>query len=110
VASIVTKVWRRHLALVLTTATLLAGVLGRLAVVALVDATAYPAAGNGTYQLPGVDFYVAFGAVGTWLLVAVVREMRERGRSDEGRPTEEAPVTPVVEDASPAPRRTALVP
>ena len=110
VASIVTKVWRRHLALVLTTATLLAGVLGRLAVVALVDATAYPAAGNGTYQLPGVDFYVAFGAVGTWLLVTVVREVRERGRSDEGRPAEEAPVTPVVEDASPAPRRTALVP
>ena len=109
-ASIVTHAWRRHLALVLTTATLLAGLLGRLAVVALVDATAYPAAGNGTYQLPGVDFYVAFGAVGTWLLVTVVREVRERARSDKGGPADEIPVTPAVEDALPAPRRTALVP
>ena len=109
-ASLVTGTWRRHLALVLATATLLAGVLGRLAVVALVDATAYPAAGNGTYQLPGVDFYVAFGAVGTWLLVTVVREMRERRRSDQGGPAEKVPVTPAVEEALPAPRPDALVP
>lgn len=107
VASVVTGAWRHHLALLLTTATLLAGVAGRLVVVALVDATSYPAAGNGTYVLPGVDFYVAFGAVGTWLLATVVRELRERARSDEGGRAEEAPPALAVE---PAPRRTALVP
>jgi hypothetical protein len=110
VASVVTRAWRRHLALVLTTATLLAGVAGRLAVVALVDATTYPAAGNGTYMLPGVDFYVAFGVVGTWLLATAVREVRERARSDEGGRAEEVPPALTVEAALPAARRTALVP
>jgi hypothetical protein len=109
-ASIVTGAWRRHLPLVLVTATLLAGVLGRLVVVALVDATAYPAAGNGTYQLPGVDFYVAFGAVGTWLLVTVMRELRQRRGTDDGGPAEEVPVTDAVEEPLPAPRPNALVP
>jgi hypothetical protein len=109
-ASIVTGAWRRHLPLVLSTATLLAGVLGRLVVVALVDATAYPAAGTGTYQLPGVDFYVAFGAVGTWLLVTVLRERRERRRTDDGGPAQEVPVTDAVEEPLPAPRPNALVP
>jgi len=109
VASVVTKAWRRHLALVLTTVALLAGVVGRLAVVALVDATSYPAAGNGTYVLPGVDFYVAFGAVGTWLLATVVREVRQRARSDEDGPAEEVTPAPAVEAGMPAPRRTALV-
>jgi hypothetical protein len=109
VASVVTKAWRRHLALVLTTVALLAGVVGRLAVVALVDATSYPAAGNGTYVIPGVDFYVAFGAVGTWLLATVVREVRERARSDEDGPAEEVTPALAVEAGTPAPRRTALV-
>lgn len=109
VASVVTKAWRRHLALVLVTATLLAGVAGRLAVIALVDATAYPAAGNGIYQLPGVDFYLAFGLVGTWLLVKVVRDARERTRSGEGGQVEEAPPAVAVRPTMPAPRRTELV-
>jgi hypothetical protein len=48
-----------------------------------VDATAYPAAGNGTYVLPGVDFYVAFGVIGTCVLATVLRDMRPVERAGE---------------------------
>lgn len=108
VAVVVTRAWRRHLALVVTTAAFLVAVLGRLMVVALVDATAYPAAGNGTYVLPGVDFYLAFGLVGTWLLATVVREAERSARVGPARPVEEAAPTPTPDN--PTPPRTVLVP
>ena len=62
----------------------------RIAVFALVDATAYPTAGNGTYVLPGVDFYLAFGLLGTWLLAIVARDAGSQAQVTEGNAVEEA--------------------
>jgi hypothetical protein len=101
VLGIATRAGRRHIAALLTLGAFLTAVVGRIAVVAVVDATAYPAAGNGTYVLPGVDFYIAFGVIGTWLLVTVVRERRPVARAggrtvdDEAAPgTEAVPASP----------------
>jgi hypothetical protein len=109
VGALVTGAWRRHLGLVLTTATLLAAVLTRLAVFALIDATAYPAAGNGTYVIPGVDFYVVFGVLGTWLLATVASEARRPAPPAAAEPVAPAAPTPAVAE-SPAPPSTVLVP
>jgi hypothetical protein len=78
-----TRAGRRHVAALVTLGAFLTAVVGRIAVVALVDATAYPAAGNGTYVLPGVDFYVAFGVIGTCVLAIVLRDMRPVERAGE---------------------------
>jgi hypothetical protein len=40
----------------------------------------------------------------------VVREMRDRRRTDDDGPGEDVPVTHAVEDPLPAPRPNALVP
>ena len=110
VVGVATRAGRRHLAALLTLGAFFTAVLGRLAVVALVDATAYPAATNGTYVLPGTDFYLAFGVVGTWLLVTVVRERRslaqEGGSAVDDEP---APATETAPD-SPTTPRPVLVP
>jgi hypothetical protein len=107
---VATRAGRRHLAALLTLGAFVTAVLGRLAVVALVDATAYPAATNGTYVLPGVDFYLAFGLIGTLLLVTVVRELRPPLRAGERAVTDEAaPATEPVPD-SPAQPHPVLVP
>jgi hypothetical protein len=110
VLGVATRAGRRHLAALLTLGAFGTAVLGRLAVVALVDATAYPAAGNGTYVLPGVDFYVAFGVIGTFLLLTVVRELRPLARAAEHHVDDE--VAPAVEAASDSPTqpRPVLVP
>lgn len=110
VVGVATCAGRRHLAALLTLGAFLTAVLARLAVVALVDATAYPAAGNGTYVLPGTDFYIAFGVIGTWLLVTVVRERRSLAQGGERTVEDEpAPAAGAVPD-SPAPPRPVLVP
>ena len=110
VVGVATRAGRRHVAALLTLGAFLTAVLGRLAVVALVDATAYPAAGNGTYVLPGVDFYVAFGVIGTVLLLTVVRELRPLARAAEHEVDDE--VAPAAEAApdSPTQPRPVLVP
>lgn len=83
VLGVATRAGRRHVAALVTLGAFLTAVVGRIAVVALVDATAYPAAGNGTYVLPGVDFYVAFGVIGTCVLATVLRDLRPVGRAGE---------------------------
>jgi hypothetical protein len=80
-----TRAGRRHVAALVMLGAFLTAVVGRIAVVALVDATAYPAAGNGTYVLPGVDFYVAFGVIGTCVLATVLRDLRPVERAGERR-------------------------
>jgi hypothetical protein len=110
VLGVVTRAGRRHLAALLTLGAFLTAVVGRIAVVALVDATAYPAATNGTYVLPGMDFYLAFGLIGTLLLVTVVRELRPPARADDGDVADEAAPTTDPEIASPARPRPVLVP
>ncbi len=110
VVGVATRAGRRHVAALLTLGAFLTAVLGRLAVVALVDATAYPAAGNGTYVLPGVDFYVAFGVIGTVLLLTVARELRPLARAAEHDVDDEvAPATEAAPD-SPTQPRPVLVP
>jgi hypothetical protein len=110
VVGVATRAGRRHLAALLTLGAFLTAVIARLAVVALVDATAYPAAGNGTYVLPGVDFYLAFGVIGTWLLVTVVRPVRVLARAGRGTVDDEAaPATETV-PASPTQPHPVLVP
>jgi hypothetical protein len=110
VVGVATRAGRRHVAALLTLGAFGTAVLGRLAVVALVDATAYPAAGNGTYVLPGVDFYVAFGVIGTVLLLTVVRELRPLPRVAEHDVDDEvAPATEAAPD-SPTQPRPVLVP
>ena len=82
-------------------------------VMAILDATAYPAADNGTYILPGMDFYVAFGLVGTWLLATVVRELRRRATAADAPlpPVERASSTHSPQPETPtATPRTVLVP
>jgi hypothetical protein len=73
VAGVATAAGRRRPAAVLACGAMLVAVASRLAVLAIVDATAYPAARIGVYVLPGVDFLVVFVAVGTWLLVTSAR-------------------------------------
>ena len=113
--AVVTGAWRRHLGLVLFTATLAAGVAGRILVIALMDATVYPAAGNGTYVIPGTDFYAAFGVVGTWLLATVVRERRRASQGATSSSPDESPAPGdhderAPEPEPPTPPRTVLVP
>jgi hypothetical protein len=110
VVGVATRAGRRHLAALLALGAFLTAVLGRIAVVALVDATAYPAATNGTYVLPGMDFYLAFGLIGTLLLVTVVRELRPPARADDGDVVDEAPPATEPEIASPVQPPPVLVP
>ncbi len=110
VAVVVTGAWRRHLALGLTAATFLVAVLTRIAVFALVDATAYPTAGNGTYVLPGVDFYLAFGLLGTWLLAIVARDVGSQAQVTEGSTVEQAAPRAATVPETPASSHTVLVP
>jgi hypothetical protein len=110
VLGVVTRAGRRHLAALLTVGAFLAAVVGRVAVVALVDATAYPAATNGTYVLPGMDFYLAFGLIGTLLLATVVRERRPPAAADDGGVVEEVVPGPDPEITSPTEPRPVLVP
>jgi hypothetical protein len=68
-----TRAGRRHVPVTLAAAAMLAAALARIMFVALIDASAYPAAKSGVYLLPGVGFYGQFVLLGTWVLVAVVR-------------------------------------
>jgi len=75
-AGALTRAGRRHGAVALAVAATLAAVLARIAFVALIDASAYPAAESGVYLLPAAGFYGVFVILGTWLAVTVVRERR----------------------------------
>lgn len=110
VLGLATRAGRRHLVALLTLGAFLTAVLSRIAVVALVDATAYPAATNGTYVLPGMDFYLAFGLIGTVLLVTVVRELRRPARAGDDHVVDGAPPTSEPEITSPVQSPPVLVP
>ena len=80
-AGVATRAGRRNpAALVLVAATLVA-TLSRVVLVALIDATVYPAAGATNYILPGTDFLVLFVFLGCWTLASVVRARSFRGPS-----------------------------
>ena len=116
-AGALTRAGRRRGAVALAAAAMLAAVLARIAFVALIDASAYPAATSGAYLLPGVGFYGLFVILGTWLLAAVVRD-RMRAVPDEeeatGPPAGDEPVEhsvsggaggPPLRSRRPGPRR-----
>ena len=84
---------RRHLAALLTLGAFLTAVVGRIAVVALVDAATVSRRDQRHHVLPGMDFYLAFGLTGTLLLVTVVRELRLPARADDGDVADEAALT-----------------
>ena len=87
-AGALTRAGRRHAAVALAAASMLTAVLARIVFVALIDASAYPAAKSGVYQLPAVGFYGQFVILGSWLLVTVVRD---RTQALRGEGTQEAP-------------------
>ena len=87
-AGALTRVGRRHGAVALAVASMLTAVLARIVFVALIDASAYPAAKSGVYLLPAVGFYGQFVILGTWLVVTVVRDRTEALR---GEGMQEAP-------------------
>lgn len=76
VLGVVTRAGRRRAAALLFVATMLVTVLVRIVLLALIDATAWPAAGQLNYILPATDFLVLFVLLGCWLLATVVRERR----------------------------------
>jgi hypothetical protein len=98
-AGALTRAGRRYGAVALAAAAMLAAVLARIAFVALIDASAYPAATSGVYLLPAVGFYGLFVILGTWLLVAVARErMRAAPDAEEtlGLADGDEPVDPLA--------------
>ncbi|HET6949261.1 MAG TPA: hypothetical protein VFI47_02740 [Acidimicrobiales bacterium] len=111
VLGVATRAGRRHPVTVLVCATMLTGALTRVAVVALIDATSWPAVDNQSYLLPGVEFLVLFVALGCSLLVTALRGDRA-GHEPAGPPTQAWP-DPVGEPQTlpgPAPRRAAVRP
>jgi hypothetical protein len=63
---------RRHGTVVLAGAALLVGVVGRIGVLALVDATAFPATQT-VYEMPAYDLLIAFALLGLWLVTTSTR-------------------------------------
>jgi hypothetical protein len=61
---------RRGRALGVALAAVLIAFLGRLAVLALVDALAYPASHNAEYAIPGSDLLVLFTVAGCWIMAS----------------------------------------
>jgi hypothetical protein len=76
VAALATRAGRRRLPAVLAALAMLTAVAARVAFVALIDATSYPAWWIGAYILPGVAFLVVFVVLGCWLLATSVRDTR----------------------------------
>ncbi len=73
IAGVASRTGRRNPALPLAVAALLVATLARVGFVALIDATAYPAADNSGYLLPSYGFLVAFVVTGGWMLVDASR-------------------------------------
>ncbi len=102
VVALATRAGRRQAPAVLATAAMLTAVASRVGLVALIDATSYPASRVGVYILPGVAFLVAFVVLGCWLLAASVRGTLA-GRS---APPERVDAVPVPPEPSPVPPPT----
>ena len=77
-AGAITRVGRRQGPVALAEAAMLTAVLARIMFVAFVDASTLSAAKSGVYLLPAVGFYGLFVILGTWVLVAVVRDRLPR--------------------------------
>ena len=73
-AALITRAGRRHWPVVGLALVMLVAVLSRLALLAVVDATAFRAATYGAYPLPAVGFLVVFLVTGWWLLGACVAD------------------------------------
>jgi hypothetical protein len=111
VAGLVTRAGRRRLPVLVVALAALVAFLSRVAVVAILDATAFDVVGIGIYVLPGTQFLVLFAFVGTWLLGEVVADhVRPRddlppgGRPDGGPGVAEKDGPPA--GAAPAPLAT----
>jgi hypothetical protein len=83
-----TRAGRRHPAALLLCAASLVAVLTRVALVALVDATSWPAADAINYLLPGVDFLLVFVVTGCSLVAAAL----DRTTEERIDPTPSGPV------------------
>jgi hypothetical protein len=92
IAGVASRSGRQNPALLLAVATLLVAALARVGFVALIDATAYPAADNRGYLLPSYGFLVAFVVAGGWTLVDASRHAiaARRSSSDDPAPAMEA--------------------
>ena len=92
---------RRGRALGVALAAMLVAFLGRLAVLALVDALAYPASRNAEYAIPGADLLVVFAAAGCWVLGRRLLDFRSsRRRSQPVVAVDEAELSPVEAEPS----------
>jgi hypothetical protein len=94
----VTRAGRRRGPVASAAVAMLAAVAGRIVFVALLDASAYPAARYGAYLLPGVGFYVLFVTFGSWVLMMVARDWW-RARHDAGAAPTPAPAPEAAGDA-----------
>jgi len=83
VAGLATRAGRRRLPVLVVALAALVAFASRVAVVAILDATAFDVVGIGIYVLPGTQFIVLFAFVGTWLLGEVV--------ADRLRPIDDTP-------------------
>jgi hypothetical protein len=91
VAGIATRAGRRNWAALLLVVAAFVAVLTRLVLLALIDATAWPATKQVNYILPVTDFMVLFVLLGAWTLARVVFARRTRtGTAPEQEPTTEA--------------------
>jgi hypothetical protein len=75
---VATRAGRRHPAALLVCAAMLTAVLSRVGLVALVDASSWPAANATAYLLPGVDFLLVFVVLGCWILATVAHRSPEQ--------------------------------
>jgi hypothetical protein len=91
IAGIATRAGRRNWAALLLVAAAFVAVLTRLLLLALIDATAWPATRSLNYILPVTDFMVLFVLLGTWTLARVV--FARRGRPERGAGAEQEPAT-----------------
>ncbi len=88
-AGLATRAGRRNPAALLLVAALLVATLTRIMLLALVDATAWPAAGQLNYVLPATDYLVLFVLLGCWTLATAVRgSVRQHRDREPGIPAE----------------------
>jgi hypothetical protein len=89
IAGVATRAGRRNPAALLLVAALLVATLTRIVLLALVDATAWPAVGQLNYVLPGTDYLVLFVLLGCWTLATAARgSVRQHRDREPGIPAE----------------------
>jgi hypothetical protein len=89
IAGLATRAGRRNPAALLLVAALLVATVTRIMLLALIDATAWPAAGQLNYVLPGTDYLVLFVLLGCWTLATAVRgSVRQHRDREPGIPAE----------------------